>query len=298
MGKFYIGTAGWSYKDWEGIVYPEKKGADFHALPFLAQYINTVEINSSFYRPPSLKTSLSWVKRVVNFPDFLFIIKLHQVFTHQRKGFSQKEVDNFKLGIEPLRSQNKLAAILIQFPWSFSRTSSNLAYLNGLFNAFSEFPMALEVRHGSWDQKNFYDFLEKQKVAFCNIDQPLFNNSIKPSEISTNPQFSYVRLHGRNYKNWFRKNAGRDERYDYLYTGSELDEWVEKIKNLGKKSDKVLVITNNHYRGQALANALQLKNKITEEKLDIPLSMIKQYPVLKEIIEKIKKGQMDLFDTE
>ena len=123
MTDYYIGTAGWSYKDWEGIVYPTKKGANFHALIFLAQYINVVEINSTFYRPPAIRMSWSWIKRVDSYPDFLFTVKLHQVFTHQRKGFSQTDVNEFITGIEPLRTHNRLAAILIQFPWSFARNT-------------------------------------------------------------------------------------------------------------------------------------------------------------------------------
>lgn len=295
MARYFIGTAGWSYKDWEGIVYPEKKAQNFHSLIFLAHYINIVEINSTFYRPPAIHISLSWIKKVTDYPDFLFTIKLHQIFTHQRKNFSQNDVDKFKFGIEPLRAKSRLAAILIQFPWSFANTSSNNDYLISLFKLFSDYPLALEVRHGSWNASNFYKLLSEHKVCFCNIDQPIFYNSIKPSSISTNSQFSYVRLHGRNYKNWFKEDAGRDERYNYFYAKDELGDWVERIKELGKKSDKVFIITNNHYRGQALANALQIKNMITGEKLDIPYSLIKQYPTLKEIIKKIKQGQLDLF---
>lgn len=294
--KYYIGTAGWSYKDWEGIVYPAKKRSDFHPLIFLARYINVVEINSTFYRPPSLRMSLSWIRRVKDHPDFLFTVKLHQVFTHQRKGFSQKDVEEFKLGIEPLMVHNKLAAVLIQFPWSFARNTINLDYLISLFTLFSDFPLALEVRHGSWGVPDFYRLLSEHRICFCNIDQPLFGNSIKPSAIHTIPAFSYVRLHGRNYKNWFNENAGRDERYNYLYSKDELEGWIEKIKELGNKSNKVFVITNNHYRGQALANALQIKNMVTQEKLDIPVDLLNQYPVLREIIKKMKSGQLDLFE--
>ncbi len=202
------------------------------------------------------------------------------------------------MGIEPLRAKNRLASILIQFPWSFAHSTHNFEYLSKLFKLFSEFPLTLEVRHGSWDQDALYKFLYEERVCFCNIDQPIFKNSIKPSALCTNPQLSYVRLHGRNYKNWFKKDAGRDERYNYLYQDGELDDWVEKIKDLGKKSDKVFVITNNHYRGQALANALQIKNKITGDLLDIPLSLLKTYPLLKDIAEKIKSGQFDLFQEE
>jgi uncharacterized protein YecE (DUF72 family) len=297
MTKFYIGTAGWSYKDWEGIVYPTKKSTNFHPLIFLAQYINAVEINSTFYRPPSLRISWSWIKRVKDYPEFLFTVKLHQIFTHQRKGFSQKDVDEFKIGIEPLKAHRRLAAILVQFPWSFARTSINLDYMIGLFNMFSDFPLALEVRHDSWDNGEFYKLLSEHGVCFCNIDQPIFRNSIKPSTISTNPELSYVRLHGRNYKNWFNEKAGRDERYDYLYSKDELEDWKARIKELGSKSNKVFVITNNHYQGQAMANALQIKNMITQEKLDIPIDLLKQYPSLREIVKKIKAGQLDLFEA-
>ena len=105
-----------------------------------------------------------------------------------------------------------------------------------------------------------------------------------------------MRLHGRNYKNWFSRSAGRDARYNYLYGEEELDEWVERIKGLGEKSRDVFVVTNNHYQGQALANALQLKNKLTGEKVDVPLDLMKRYPLLQEIVTKIEKGQLDLFD--
>ncbi|MFP4081434.1 MAG: DUF72 domain-containing protein [Candidatus Aminicenantes bacterium] len=296
MARHYFGTAGWSYKDWEGIVYPERKGRGFHPLIFLAQYINMVEINSTFYRPPAIYMSLSWIKKVQDCPDFQFSVKLHQIFTHQRKDFSQKEVDDFKLGIEPLRAKNRLASILIQFPWSFVNTTAHTEYLMRLFRLFSDYPLALEVRHSSWDNPRFYDLLSEHSVCYCNIDQPLYRNSIGPSATATNSHFSYVRLHGRNYKNWFREDAGRDERYDYLYTKEELEEWVEKIKKLGQRSDKVCVITNNHYRGQALANALQIKNMITGKKLEIPHSLLQKYPVLKDMTVKLKSGQLDLFD--
>ncbi len=296
MARFFIGTAGWSYKDWEGIVYPERKAQGFHPLIFLAHYINIVEINSTFYRPPAIQLSLSWIKKVTNHPDFLFSVKLHQVFTHERKGFTQRDVDNFKFGIEPLRVKTRLGAILIQFPWSFIHTASNRDYLVSLFKLFSDFPLALEVRHSSWNTDVFFEILVEYSVCYCNIDQPIFRNSIKPTSISTNPEFAYVRLHGRNYENWFRENAGRDERYNYLYSREELEEWIKRIKELGNQSRRVFVITNNHYRGQALTNALQIKNMVSGEKLDIPYSLLQQYPVLKEMVKKLKNGQMNLFE--
>ena len=137
MSRYFIGTAGWSYKDWERIVYPEKKESHFHGLTYLARFTNVVEINSTFYRIPAMHIALSWTKRVSSNPDFLFSVKLHQIFTHQRKEFTQKDVDDFKVGIEPIRAKGKLAAILIQFPYSFANTTAHLDYLSKLFKLFS-----------------------------------------------------------------------------------------------------------------------------------------------------------------
>jgi uncharacterized protein YecE (DUF72 family) len=295
MARYHIGTAGWSYEDWEGIVYPPGKAHGFHPLLFLADYINIVEVNSTFYRPAPAAMAVSWLKKVETFPDFLFTVKLHQIFTHKRKDYKQKDVDDFRKGVDPLQLKQRLAAVLLQFPWSYLNIPENMDYLAGLFALFADYPLALEVRHSSWETPEFFGLLEENKVAFCNIDQPFFKNSIKPSAVSTNPDFAYVRLHGRNYKDWFRAGAGRDDRYNYLYAKDELQDWIDRIKQLGQKSGKVCVITNNHYRGQAMANALQIKNMITGEKLDIPKLLVEQYPVLEEILKKIKRGQMDLF---
>ena len=296
MATFHVGPAGWSYEDWEGIVYPPVKPRGFHPLPFLARLIDIVEVNSTFYRPASAYLAMSWLKRVEAFPNFLFAVKLHQAFTHKRDAFGQKDVDDFRAGIDPLLLRERLAAVLVQFPWSYLNTPENRDHLARLFALFAGYPLPLEVRHSSWDTPEFFRSLEENKVAFCNIDQPVFKSSIKPSAVSTNPAFAYVRLHGRNYKNWFRAGAGRDDRYDYLYNRDELQEWIDRIKQLGQKSGKIYVITNNHYRGQAMANALQIKNMLSGEKLEIPKLLVERYPALEEILKKIRKGQRDLFD--
>jgi uncharacterized protein YecE (DUF72 family) len=298
MAKYYVGTAGWSYEDWDGIVYPLRKARGFHALPYLAGYINIVEVNSTFYRPASPALIRSWLKKIEPWPDFLLSLKLHQAFTHTRAGFTRKDVDDFKAAVDLLRLQDRLAALLIQFPWSYRNTPQNTDYLLRLFGLFAGYPLAVEVRHGSWDTPAFYDALRENRAAFCNIDQPLFDDSIGPSAVSTNPDFAYVRFHGRNYKNWFREDAGRDDRYDYLYGKDELEDWVERIKDVGKKSGKVYIITNNHYRGQAMANALQIRNMITGEKVDVPDLLLEKYPVLREIVRAIQAGQRDLFDED
>jgi uncharacterized protein YecE (DUF72 family) len=295
MARFYIGPAGWSYEDWEGVVYPLRKGPGFHPLTFLASYVNFIEVNSTFYRPPTVVMSLAWIRRLAGSPEFLLAVKLHQVFTHDRQNFSQKDVDEFKFGLEPLRAKERLAAILVQFPWSFYLNSANLDYLVNLFQIFADYPLAVEVRHASWSREEFFSLLREYRVAFCNIDQPVINRSLKPTAISTRPDFSYVRLHGRNYRDWFREEAGRDDRYNYFYSQDELNEWVDRIKKLAENTERVYIITNNHYRGQALANALQLRNLLTGEKLEVPPLLLEKYPVLAEIARQVSSGPAALF---
>lgn len=295
MARYCVGPAGWSYADWEGIVYPADKPRGFHALSYLAHFVDVIEINSTFYRIPPAAMALSWVRRLEPFPEFLLTVKLYRNFTHERGDATSRDADAFKRGIEPLRAASRLAAILIQFPWSFVQKPAHREHLERLFRHFAGYPLAVEVRHDSWDTPDFHGMLQEHGAALCNIDQPLFPHSLKPGAVVTRPEMSYVRFHGRNRRDWFRKGAGRDDRYNYLYAREELEEWIERIKALGRKSSQVIVITNNHYRGQAMANALQLKNMLTGRKLDIPRPLLRQFPVLKDIVDRIKSGEPALF---
>jgi uncharacterized protein YecE (DUF72 family) len=296
MARYYVGTAGWSYEDWEGVVYPLHKGRGFHPLSYLAGFIDIVEVNSTFYRPAPPAMVRSWLKRIEDRPDFLLSLKLYQAFTHAREGFTAKDVDDVRQAADLVRLQGRLAALLVQFPWSFRNSPQNMEYLSRLLTLFESYPLAVEVRHASWEAPEFRDLLGAHRAAFCNIDQPIFGASIQPSAVATTPDFAYVRLHGRNAANWFREGAGRDDRYDYFYASGELEEWIARIKSLGTKTGKVYVITNNHYRGQAMANALQIRNMITGEKVDVPDLLLEKYPVLRDIVRALRAGQMDLFD--
>src|SRR5712691_4509811 len=203
-----IGPAGWSYKDWEGIVYPAKPGAKFDPLAYLARFFDTIEINSSFYRPPTHKTTTSWLRRVADNQNFIFSAKLQRLFTHERGQATAKDEKEFREGVEPLAAKEKLGALLLQFPWSFKNTDDERKYLFNLIGRFKDYPLVLEVRHASWNEPAIYEALAELGVGICNIDQPLFKKSIRPSALTTS-SIGYVRLHGRNYENWFRNKAVR-----------------------------------------------------------------------------------------
>jgi uncharacterized protein YecE (DUF72 family) len=279
MAKIRIGPAGWSYKDWEGIVYPAKPGAKFDPLEYLARFFNTIEINSSFYRPFTAAVAQTWISRVSAEPDFKFTAKLYRVFTHERRKATETDEKLMREGMDALASAGKLGAVLLQFPWSFKNTDEERVYLAKLMERFKDYPLALEVRHSSWNNSQIYEWLEDLQVGICNVDQPLFEKSIKPAGLVTSP-VGYVRLHGRNYQDWFREKAPRDDRYNYLYSHEELEPWITRIKDIAAKTKEAYVITNNHFRGQAVVNALEIKAALTEEKVPAPAPLFKKYPEL------------------
>ncbi|MFN2531382.1 MAG: DUF72 domain-containing protein [Pyrinomonadaceae bacterium] len=274
-----IGPAGWSYKDWEDIVYPHKPGPKFDPLEYLSKFFDTIEINSSFYRPPSPKTAKAWVTRVSGNPKFRFTAKLNRVFTHERGKATTIDETDFRDGIDPIAASGRLGALLIQFPWSFKNTAEDRLYLSELLSRFKDYPLVLEVRHGSWNTPVMYEWLERLGVGVCNIDQPLFSHSIKPAALTTS-HVGYVRLHGRNYQSWFRESAPRDERYNYLYSVEELDPWITRIREVAKHTNETYVIANNHFRGQAVVNALEMKSSLDEERVPGPEPLFTVYPRL------------------
>lgn len=273
------GPAGFQYKDWEGVVYPSPRPKKFDPLAYLAHYFDTVEINSTFYGPARPSTVDSWMRRVGHNPDFRFTAKLYQRFTHQRKtAWTADEVAEVRAGMDPLLEGGRLGAVLLQFPWSFRRTEENREWLSDVVTTFADYPLVLEVRHASWNVPETFEELIERGIGFVNIDQPLFKQSIKPTAISTS-RVGYVRVHGRNYMDWFRKDAGRDARYDYLYPPHELEPWAERTKELAGEpaTEDVYVVTNNHYRGKAVANALMLQSMVEGKPEPAPPPLFAEY---------------------
>jgi uncharacterized protein YecE (DUF72 family) len=274
-----VGTAGWSYRDWEGVFYPAPRPRGFDPLPYLAQYLDLVEINSTFYRPAERAPARQWVERVADFPNFAFSAKLWCRFTHERESaFTRADVAAVRGAMRVLHDAEKLGALLLQFPWSFRRTDENRQWLDDVTSAFTEFPLVIEVRHESWAVPEFFDELIDRGIGFVNIDQPLFKHSVKPSARATAP-VGYVRIHGRNYQQWFRKDAGVEARYDYLYSPEELEPWANRAKQIAESgtATEVFAVTNNHYRAQAAVNAIQMKGMLLDEPVPAPEVLYASY---------------------
>ncbi len=279
----FVGTSGWSYPDWEGTFYPIRKPVGFNELQYLARFFNAVELNNTFYRPPVAAYSQRWVERTTDCPRFHFTLKLWQRFTHERETpYTDEHLTTFKQGIEPLAASDRLGGILMQFPWSFQNTPETREYLAKLSADFADYRRFLEVRHRSWQNDETFRFLRETGLNWTNIDQPVSRTSVRPSAVVTG-DVAYVRLHGRNYGAWFDRDAGRDDRYNYLYSDEELDGWVQKIRELVQTSSAVYAFTNNHYRAQAAANALQIASKLAGGHVPVPDTLAETYPFLRDI---------------
>ncbi len=284
-----VGPAGWNYKDWYGYFYPQNPGREFQELEFLAGYFDTAEINSTFYRPAGAVMAEAWVRKAAGNPDFKFTAKLWNRFTHERNPFGQEEIGLFRRGIDPLARSGKLGALLCQFPWSFKNDDSSREWLRGVLDAFKDYPLVVEVRHASWDSSAFFGELDARNVGFATIDQPVIGQSLAFRPVRTG-SIGYVRMHGRNYKAWFAQK-GRDSgkttetaRYDYLYNDREIDEVVDRVKKVAEGSKETYVVQNNHPRGQAIANAAQIRASLGEAIQSLPDSMFLHYPSLREIL--------------
>ncbi len=293
--KIRIGTAGWSYKDWDGVFYPpEVQRKKLHPLEYLAHFFDVVEINTSFYGHIKPELAKLWLRRIAFNPNFVFTAKLHRSFTHSPLAATEptsaasirpndEDEARAREGLDTLAGAGKLGALLIQFPVSFKNTSLNREYLEHLLRQFIEYPRVVEVRHDTWDNPETLALFARGNVTFCNIDQPTIGRSLAPTEHVTS-KLGYIRLHGRNYKDWFDSDD-RNDRYNYLYSESELGGWKEKIQNVAEKTETTYVIANNHYQGRAGANALELKSMLSGKRVKAPPGLLENYPELKKFAD-------------
>jgi uncharacterized protein YecE (DUF72 family) len=227
-------------------------------------------------------------------PRFLFTAKLYRAFTHSPNAMMEptsaasirptdEDEARTREGLDVLATEGRLGALLIQFPISFKNTSLNREYLERLLRQFIEYPRVVEVRDSSWNNEETLASFTQKNVAFCNIDQPVLGKSLAPTEHVTAP-IAYIRLHGRNYDQWFDSD-NRNDRYNYLYSEKELTGWKERIENVAEKAQTTYVITNNHFESKAGVNALELKAMVTGKRVAAPPTLVQKYPELRKFAD-------------
>jgi uncharacterized protein YecE (DUF72 family) len=295
----YVGTSGWSYPKgqgtWDGSFYPPKL-ADKDKLGFYAQYFNTVEINSSFYRPPNMYAAKAWAQKVPD--EFRFAVKLWQKFTHpkmfeQATGDAAKVEDEdfgvFAEGIGPLADAGKLGVILAQFPTSFRPDPQRLEYLEELIHRLrgAGFPLAIELRHREWTESDqaplLKGLMEQEKVAWVMIDEPRFKTSIRHVPLTTD--LGYFRFHGRNYAQWW-KHGEAEDRYNYLYTPDEQKEIASDVREVAGSTQETYAFYNNHFGAKAVVNALELQTLLGQPPPQQPLPepLLQSFPSVASVI--------------
>jgi uncharacterized protein YecE (DUF72 family) len=281
--RIFIGTAGWSYPKgqgaWDNLFYPPKL-ADKDKLPFYAQYFNTVEINSSFYRPPNKFAARAWAAKVPD--EFRFTAKLWQKFTHP-KMFEQAtgqawrvqddDFDVFNEGIQPLAEAGRLGPLLAQFPTSFRPDEHTVEYLEDLIRRMrgAGFRLAVELRHREWTESEqtqaIRAFMEEQQVAWVMIDEPRFKTSIR--DVPLTSATAYFRFHGRNYKQWW-SHGETEDRYNYLYTPDEQKHLAEDVRQVSANTSETYAFYNNHFGAKAVVNAVDLQ-RLLDQPVQQPL---------------------------
>lgn len=278
MGGILVGTSGWSYPSgrgtWNGVFYPARRPKGFDELAWYASHFDTVEVNSTFYRPMEPALAAGWVRRTP--AAFLFSVKLYQKFTHPDmylKGtgaagwdVTRDDLDQFRRGIDPMAEAGKLAAILLQFPPSFRRAPAARAYLDWLLDALAVYPLAVELRHRSWSDAaaETAAALAARGAAWALIDEPKFRTSIRQSLSGSSGgagDLVYVRLHGRNAAQWWEHDRSED-RYDYLYSADELRPFAEAARDASQAKKRVAMYMNNHFSAKSVANAAILRHQL------------------------------------
>jgi uncharacterized protein YecE (DUF72 family) len=302
VSRVRVGTSGWSYPSgkgtWNGIFYPQpaskKKKGGFDDLAFYAEHFDTVEVNSSFYGVPTVQTTKGWVSRTPK--NFDFSLKLYQKFTHPEMflkatgrdpaDLDRKDVDEFRAAIDPLAQAGKLGALLAQFPASFKNEPASRGYLEWLLEAFKDYPVAVELRHRSFsdDPAETLQLLGEHGAALAQIDEPKFRFSIRQNFLPNVTSFYYMRLHGRNAAQWWKHEKSED-RYNYLYSASELEPFVEAAEEASRDVKKAYLYANNHFSAKSVANAANIKHKLGQ-RLDgaYPEAFVERYPDLKGLV--------------
>jgi uncharacterized protein YecE (DUF72 family) len=286
-----IGTSGWNYPSgkgtWNGIFYPAARSRPrgFDELSFYAERFNTVEINSTFYGQPRRNVSRDWVARTP--PEFEFAVKLYQKFTHpnltnDKTPITPADVDEFKTGIEPLATSDRLGPLLAQFPASFKDSPEARGYLEWLLVTFDDYDVAVELRHRSWSDHadDLFELLRQHGAAWTQIDEPKFRFSIRQDRTPNVKGFYYMRLHGRNAAQWW-KHDNSEDRYNYLYTEKELTPIANAIATARALVRKQYVFLNNHFAAQAVADAAVLRHMLDEPvEAPLPAELVSRYPML------------------
>ena len=287
-----VGTASWTdptlinEADW----YPKRSMTAEQRLRFYASHFRVVEVDATYYHPPTRDLAALWIDRTPE--DFRFDIKSYALLTqhptqprslwdevadmvpaeHKDKKsvylshLPPEAVDlaweRFSDALYPLHSAGKLGAVFFQFPEYFTNRRDNRAYLDQLPERLPGYQLAVEFRHGSWmegdSRAKTLGQLERLGLSYVAVDEPQGFPSSVPPVLATTADLAVLRMHGHNDENWKKRGITAAERFRYLYSDAELRQWAPKVTELAASARETHVLFNNCYRDYGVRNAQQL----------------------------------------
>lgn len=295
--KILIGTASWTDKTLiasKAFYPPQAKSAE-DRLRFYAEQFPIVEVDATYYFPPTEKNSVLWVNRTPE--DFTFHIKAYSLVTQHptRPNSLYKDLQDeipadhrnkkwlyhthlpmevmdevwkrFADALMPLHSAGKLGVVHFQFPEWFVPGTETRNYIVECSERLHDFQIAVEFRNKMWTDKKGLErnleFLRKHRIPITSVDMPQgFRSSLQPVPMVTSKKLAYVRFHGRNKENWEKEHASATPRFAYLYSKRELRGWVPKIQEIAEQTRETHVLMNNCYKDYAVQNARQLADML------------------------------------
>jgi len=260
-----VGTSGFQFPDWKGTVYPERVRQQ-DMLTFYEESLgfDVLEVNYTYYRLPFAKTMEAMARKTSE--HFEFVVRSHREMTHEiwedkERSRLKANRDIFKRfldGLEPLIRRKKLGCVLLQFPYYFLPTNENLDYILASRSYLKGVEIVVEFRHQSWVQEKVFDFLTKNGLGFCIVDEPRLSG-LMPTQFVVTSSIAYLRFHGRNPQ-WF--GASKEDRYRYDYSEQELTELIPEIRRIEPFGKHFYAFFNNCSQGFAVKNALMFKKLI------------------------------------
>lgn len=282
--QYLVGIGGWEHEVLDSCFYPRAGAAPEEKLAYYAGFFETTEIRPTFWDESlTAEDAKPWVEAVAHARSFLFALKLHSAFTH-KKSIDHTVAKNTRGILQFLQDRQRLGALLMQFPYAFTNTSSNRYHLARLAELFGGFPIHVEFRHDSWQTPSLQSFLTENALRPVSADMPRVKH-LMPFTSNVMGDIAYLRLHGRNEKGWLLGNA--ETRYDYLYNHRELQELRRRLEALSTRCKRVIVVCNNTAGGKAVATALQLTSMLRSESsaakpLEIPTAAFHAFPPLQD----------------
>jgi len=247
-----------------------------HTLSRLAEYVDLLHLSSTEEEPLRPEIAQLYLKQTARNPDFAFTAAIGRRFTYDR-DLDAGAVRNWKQGFMPLLRANRLATVMMQFPWSFRFTAENREHVIRLRRAFHEFPLSVEFRHESWLAEEAISTLIHYHLSLANIDQPAYFRALPPAAVLT-AGTAVVVMHGRSSPELFRSFDREAPPAPYRYTTEDLEGWLARLRRLASNATRTVTVFRNLGPANAFVNVLQTAEMMGVSRLKAPAEIIRRFP--------------------